>query len=308
MTFHRRMPLAALLCTAVALSILPASATAGETLVMKFKPGETYGYLITQKMNVAGEAQGQTVNSEMGQTLSISTHIKSVDEDGNAKAEQSIDRVQMKMVLPPPISQTIVYDTDSDEVPDNPIVKQMAEGLGKMVGEAISMTISPQGKMSDVVVPEKVKATQQAAGGAMGGANQIEQMFKQSGLHLPAEEISKGHTWEQTMEMNLPYGKMVTTTTYTYKGQNEDGLHKIDAKMDVELQAGEDAPMKVTAETKEANGTFLFDNQAGRLKSSEIKQVLEMVIGGVAKQSITTEVTMTLTDGSKPESSSRGDE
>jgi hypothetical protein len=274
-------------------------ADAAEKLTMKFREGERYGYLISQDMTTAGQVQGQNFETQMGQTLVISTHIKSVNADGSAKAEQTIDRVQMKMVLPAPVSQTIEYDSDSEEQPQDPATKAIGENVSKMVGEAISMTISPRGEMSDIKIPEKIKQAQQAPGGAAGGTSQIEQMFQQSGLRLPAEEISKGHQWKQDMEIKLPYGTMQITTNYTYQGQNDDGLHQIDADMDIDLKPAENAQIQVNATAKEASGSFLFDNEAGRLTESQIKQILDIEIAGTAKQTITTLVKMTLTDGAE---------
>jgi hypothetical protein len=64
--------------------------------------------------------------------------------------------------------------------------------------------------------------------------------------------------------------------------------------MEVTLKPAENSPVKVTAEAKEASGSFLFDNDSGRVQQSTIKQVLEMDINGEAKQNITTIVTMEL--------------
>lgn len=287
-----RLSAAAFLLAAVGSS----SAGAAEKLTMKFQVGETYGYLIDQQMKVEGQAQGRTIESEMGQKLSISTHIKSVDDEGNARAEQTIERVRMKMQLPAPVSKTIEYDTDDEESADDPIMQQLAKTVGTMVGEAIAMTISPTGEMTDVVIPEKLKKAQQAPGSPVSG-NQLEQTFKQSGLRLPQKEVAKGDSWDQDIEMELPFGTMKIRTTYTYQGKNEDGLDKIDAKMDVNLEAKADSQMQVKATSKEASGTYLFDNEAGKLTRSEIKQILDIEIVGLATQNITTLVTMTLTDG-----------
>jgi hypothetical protein len=291
----RSIRLAALLLACI---LLP-PADAAERLTMKFREGERYGYLISQDMTTAGQVQGQNFETQMGQTLVISTHIKSVNADGSAKAEQTIDRVQLKMVLPAPVSQTVEYDSDSKDQPEDPTTQAIAANVSRMVGEAISMTISPRGEMTDIQIPEKIKQAQQAPGAAAGGESQIEQMFKQSGLRLPAEEISKGHTWKQNMEIKLAYGTMQITTNYTYQGKNDEGLHQIDADMDIDLKPLENAPVQVTATAKEASGSFLFDNEAGRLTESQVKQVLDIEIGGTAKQAITTLVKMTLTDGAE---------
>jgi hypothetical protein len=280
------------------IAILLAPVHAGEKLTMKFREGERYGYLISQDMTTAGKVQGQNFETQMEQKLVINTQIKSVNADGSAKAEQTIERVQMKLAFP---GQAIEYDTDSEEQPQDPTTRTIAENVNRMVGEAISMTISPRGEMSDIKIPEKIKQAQQAPGAPAGGDSQIEQMFKQSGLRLPAEEISKGHEWSQDMEITLAYGTMKITTNYAYQGKNAQGLHQIDAMMDIDLEAVENAPIAVTATAKEASGTFLFDNEAGRLTESQVKQVLDIEIGGTATQTITTLVNMTLTDGTNGE-------
>jgi hypothetical protein len=289
------------LAAVLLVGLLLAPADAAEKLSMKFREGEKYGYLIAQHITTAGEVQGKNFESLMEQKLNISTAIKSVNADGSAKAEQTIDRVQMKMVMPNPTGEgtmTIDVDSASEAEPENAALKAVAANISRMVGQAISMTINPSGEMTDIQIPEKILQTQQGAAAA-GGGNQLEQMFKQSGLRLPAEEISKGHQWSQPMEVKLPYGTMQITTNYTYQGKNSEGLHEIAAEMDIALQPAENAPLKVTATAKEANGTFLFDNQAGRLTRSQIQQVLDIDIAGTAKQTITTQVDMKLTDGTQ---------
>lgn len=289
---------AALFASALA---IPVTSGAAETLTMKFREGETYGYLIEQEMTVSGKIQGQDVTSEVGQKLNISTHIKSVDAQGSAKAEQTIERVRMKMAVSAPVEQTIEYDTDSDTESDNPAVKQIAGNISNMLGEAIGMTISPTGEMTDIVIPDKIKATQQGA----GGANSLEETFKKSGLRLPEGEITKGKTWTQEMDMGLPFGTMHITTNYTYDGKNEDGLEKISAKMVLDLTPAENADVAVTATAKRAEGSFLFDNTSGRLVKSEIYQDLDIDIGGVAKQNTKTVVKMTLIDDAQGDDASK---
>jgi len=259
----------------------------GEELSYKFEQGEEYGYLIEQKMDMLANG----LNMEMLQKLLVTTKIESVADNGTAEAAQTIERVQMRMMLP---GQTMEYDTNSEEEPDNPALQQVANNLGKMVGEAIGMKISPTGEMSDIQIPEKIRSSQQGPGA--GGADQVEQMFRQSGLKLPAGEISPGHSWDQDMELNLPFGTMEITTTYTYQGKNDDGLDKIDATMDLNLKQEENPQIKMSLTAKDAKGSFLFDNKAGRVVRSEVNQQLEIDLGGVAKQDITTTVTMTLTD------------
>src|SRR5690606_33703455 len=155
-----------------------------------------YGYRISQDISTTGEAQGKKLESVMEQKLLINTVVKSVNPDGSAKAEQTIDRVQMKMVMPNPQAEggktTVEVDSASKEQPQDLSAQAIAANVSRMVGQAISMTISPRGEMTDIVLPEALTKAQGVAA-AGGGDSQIEQMFKQSGLRLPAEAISEGH-------------------------------------------------------------------------------------------------------------------
>src|SRR5512138_575775 len=82
--------------------LLSVSVDAAETLSMKFREGEKYGYRISQNITTTGEVQGNKFESLVAQKLLINTQVKSVNADGSAKAEQTIDRVQMKMEFPNP--------------------------------------------------------------------------------------------------------------------------------------------------------------------------------------------------------------
>ncbi len=260
---------------------------------MKFLEGQTLNYELTQSTSMQGEASGQTFSTKMQQTMDLEIEVLSV-EGSQAQTSQHISRVRFDMEMPAPINQKVSFDSDAEDNGDNPIAQQMGKSLGLLVGPKVKVTIDELGEHSNIEVPEELaKGIAQGPAAAMFGSQNsdetIKRMFAQSNISLPAEELNVGDSWEKTTEMDMPFGTMKIVTTYTYAGPTAEGLEKIDAKVDVQLTPRANAPINMTATSKEGGGTLLFDREAGRLTESRIKQVLEMEIGGISKQTVTSE-------------------
>jgi hypothetical protein len=260
---------------------------------MKFEPGQNLNYEVTQTTAMEGQAAGQAFSTTMQQTMNLIIDVLSVEAD-KATTDQHISRVRFDMEMPAPVNQKISYDSDATEQPDNPIAQQMSKTLGMLVGPKIKVTIDELGNYSDIQVPDEIiKGITQGPAAAMFGSQNgketVERMFSQSNITLPEKELNVGDTWEKTTEMEMPFGTMKVMTTYTYQGPTAEGLEKIDAKVNVDLQPRENSPIAMKATSKEGGGTLLFDNKAGRLAESHIKQVLEMEVGGISKQTVTSE-------------------
>ncbi len=161
-----------------------------------------------------------------------------------------------------------------------------------MIGAKITMTLSPNGTPSNIKIPEEM--TKIMAGnpmtkglGEMFSKDGIKKMMNSSGGIFPKNAIKAGDSWKQKTEMDTPFATMKNKFTYTYKGQNSDGLEEISPKFEIETKPKENAPFKMDMKIKESKGTMLFDNKAGRITSSHIEFKMEnnMTIGpNVMKQ------------------------
>ena len=277
-------------------------ATAQTTLRYKFTKGEKLKYEMEQKMVMAMSLGGMDINMDLGQTIDMTWNILDVDADGKAKMTQTISRIRFKM--DGGAAGKLDYDSKDDKDVEGPLGKFMMPILKALAGAEIGLTMDPQGKISDVKVPEKLtKAAKNLPGGLAGAGlgdmlseEGLKQMMDQSGLRLPKEAVAKGKSWDQKMEMKMPMGKMKVETTNTYEGPvKRDGkeLERVAMKPKVTIEADPASPAKITLKSQDAKGSAHFDNAAGRLISTNLTQDMEMVIG-VGGQEVTQKLKQTV--------------
>lgn len=253
-------------------------------LVWKFQTGDEHQYRMLQRMDMEmalGEAN-RKIETAVEQVIDMTWKIDQVDEQGQAKVVQKIDRLRMNMQAPG--QPEMKYDTDSDEAPAGfaamltPLFKAMTESSFKM-------TMSPRGQFSDVEMPESfANALKNVPGAAMMGEmfsdDGFANMIQKSSLILPEpKDLQPGHEWSTTSEMKNPQlGVISTQLTYRYLGPREvEGTNFEVFSIKMKMGFGEGAGgVKVEIADQDTNGEILFNRDAGRLESSKLQQEVDM--------------------------------
>jgi hypothetical protein len=276
-TFNLRI----LAACGLALILLPSAAQAADPLHWKFTPGLTNRYRMTQNTKLAmNTGPGGNVQTDSKMTLDLSWTVEEVDDDGSAVLNQRIDRMQMKISTG--AGQSTEIDSASDEPPQGqaatlvPLVKALT-------AEPFTVTMTPRGEITDVNVPESiVEALKNQPGAAQMGDLATPEGFKklvaQASFVLP-EKLAPGVEWKTKTATQAPsIGTQTAETTYRYEGPKEiDGqpLEVFSAKIAVSFAGGQ-LPIEVTKQ--ESSGQILFNREAGRLESSNIKQLTNVKI------------------------------
>jgi hypothetical protein len=286
----------ALLCfcalACAGLGLMPVRA---EELRYKFQPGSKTNYAVEQKQNMKMSAMGQDLDMKNNMTMDVSMAVDAVDTaTGNATVKYKVDRVQMNMEGGPFGKSD--FDSKSDKEPEGPLA--MAAPIFKaLTADAVTMTVSPRGEISNVKLPEKLKEAFQNAAGNFGGGpsfseDQLKQMMNNGVFVLPKEAPTTSTTWSHPMEMKMgPIGTMKTNTKYTYAGKSGN-FDKINLAIDMKLESSPDSPMQIKMNTKEASGTILFDNAKGRVQEMTTKTVSDMELGQVGTMNMTQNTVM----------------
>jgi hypothetical protein len=146
----------------------PPSAAAQTKLRWKFKKGESLNYTMTQSMNF----MGQDIQTKMKLVIEMSWTVGELASNGSAKMKQKFTRIKFKMTLPPPVNQTIEYDSKDGKAPGGLLGKILGGTFAALVGAETRLTIDPQGNISDYKFPEEVlkKLKQNPGVASMGGA------------------------------------------------------------------------------------------------------------------------------------------
>lgn len=276
---------------ACSLLLAAASSARAAEVVWKFTPGLTNRFQMSQETKVTKTGAGGDMSVDSVLTIDMSWTVKEVKPDGSAVLEQRIDRMRMSHKSGDGVQSEV--DTKSEEPPQG--LAAMAWPLLKAVtGNVFTVTMTPRGEVTDVIVPEAVaEALKNQPGAAQMGELASPEGFKktvgQVSFVLP-ERLEVGKEWTRTTEANLPLvGTQTAVTTYKYEGPVEtEGvkLEKFSAKVDVSFAGGE---VKVEVPSQESSGEVLFNGGEGRLEQSKITQVTNLKItaaGQVVEQKI----------------------
>ena len=267
---------------------LTCSAAAEEPLRWKFVAGQKLVYQLDQSMdmNIQAGAQGQITTSTKN-LLEIGWNVQEVNEQGEAKIVQSIDRVKITMSGPP--GQSFEYDSKSEEAPTG-MAAMLAPTFEAMTTGQMEFTINPRGEVGEVTVSEDLLAALNKAqgGGAAdnaAAADGLKTLPSQLALTLPAGDPTPGLKWKFQLELQNPLmGKQLVETTYNYAG-TKDFEGKTYAMIELTQKMGDVAgseTIKVNVKEQKSDGQILFNQEAGRLYSSNIKQdlTLELTMKG----------------------------
>jgi hypothetical protein len=283
------------------------AAQAQTTLRFKFREGEALKYVLDQKMKMEMKVAGKDVDMDMSQVVDLTWKINSVDNNGTAKMVQKFDRVRFSMNGP---MGKVEYDSKDGKQPEGLVGQIIGPMLEAMAGAEFPLTMTTDGKVSDVKVPEKfAEALKNLPAGGAGGdlfsEDGIKRMINQSGIQLPDKAVEKGKSWENKVEMKMPFGKMKVDNVSTYEGPTTRAgkkLEQIAVKPKLTLEPAEDAPFTAKLKSQDAKGTAYFDNEAGRLVESNLTQTMDMELSAGGQnigQKIEQTITMKLQDSAK---------
>jgi hypothetical protein len=264
---------------ALSLSLLVGVAQAAEAPRWKFEQGQSNRYRMNQTMKMSMNIGGNDVNNNLKQVIDMSWTVREVKDDGSAVLDQKIDRMRMTIEAG---GQKIELDSAAKDEPQGQAA-MLVPMLKAFTSKAFKVTMSPRGEIADVEVPEEMlealKNTPGAAAmGDMATPEGFKKMVSQASFAMP-EKLEPGDEWTQKMEMQLPgIGKQIAETTYKYEGAKEiDGKeYEVFAPtLTIRYEGGATA---VNVGDQKSNGQILFDREAGRLASSELKQDMTLTL------------------------------
>lgn len=297
-----------LLFAAAVLGLAGSEAYADSTLRYKFQTGVATNYVMTQSttMEMQPPNAPNPIVTKMQQKMHLEIVTDEVLGDGSAKQRQIIRRVTSTINSEGgPIVQNGEFDSASEDEPVGPIGQMLAKTLKPMVGAEWQQTINIRGEISDIQIPEKMleglkNNPAAAAMGTMATADGLKQISTQAAMSFPEPAMKVGETFDSKIDVKLPFGTMSTRKITKYLGPDEASLERFGVSTEVEFQPAPNALAKLAILDNESEGEILFDNQAGRLIKSTLRQVtgMEITVGPqVINQTVTTNVLFELDKG-----------
>jgi hypothetical protein len=259
----------------ILLVLCAASVQAQVKLEWKFKENDRFEQeTITNLKQTMTPAKGQATTQDFEHVTQASFAVKKVNADGSVVLEQRLDKIK----------------ATNRAAPGSPEVS----GLIKKLEDAVFIvTLNPKREVTQFDGYEEL--IKRVAGDDPTAAKAVREIVKPETLRrsveeafgfLPDKPLNKGDKWERKMEVSLgPLGAILATHTYTYDGpemKDAKTLQKISvtSALSYNPPKGETGgfPFQITKgelKAESAQGTLLFDADAGRLVASEMKLKLK---------------------------------
>ncbi len=150
------------LALAAALLLAASSSAQAQTrLRWKFKPGETLHYVTTmgmiEKAQIAGKTP-TTITMTMDASYDDAWKIQSVDKEGVATIDRTIERIQMKIQGPlkkqGPQGVLLEFDSAADKGPKTGMAAIFAQVAAAMVKKVAVLRINPRGEVLEAEPPQ----------------------------------------------------------------------------------------------------------------------------------------------------------
>jgi len=259
-----------------------APVSAQEKLAWKFTSGESLKYVVEQSTEMQMSIAGQKQSMQLKQTLDMDWKIGEVASSGDASMTQTIGRVQVES--DGGLVGGFKYDSSESEAPTNAVAKSMADVFSRIINKPFAVTMQPSGKIGKVDVPKELLEALAGSGGAMS-EDTLKQLMTQSAVTLPKDGISKGESWENVQNVDMPVGVMTINSKLTYLGNDaKTGFAEIEMKPTISIKGKEGSPQQITLKKSEGGGKVLFDQKAGRVAQSDVDLTMELSIKQFGQQ------------------------
>jgi len=232
------------------------------TLRYRFEPGQIVRYSVVMNDDYKIHVGATVEEPYSHQTSSKSYRVKSVNPDGSAVLELTIEEIQLEILQN---GETLKFNSRDKKTDDRPPVFLALDGL---VGQPhLQLTISPRGEISDYQpLVQKDQVPNDPASAAFDVL-----------ISLPEQGVDVGETWKEdfTVSLAVPGSQKLKKPVkmqrqYTLKSF-EQNQATIEIKTRV-LTVLDDAEEQMQLLRRQAGGTVVIDNARGLLVSKLLTQ------------------------------------
>ena len=261
--------------------LLAGDAYAQKTLRMKFVKGATSTISLVNRTSVQTKFGENENKAGLVTEMDLQQTVQEVREDGSAVVEQKLARIKLQSDGGA-LGVALRFDSAQPEQSDQQSL--LSQVLRPLIGAEFKVTFSNRGEVLDVEPPADLVKTLQTTSTTvyqqMFSKESFKSMLSQSSVVLPEEPVSVGEKWQTKFSSGAQVGGAEVTVSYRYGGTvtiNGKDLEKLDVTMVVKLVDSKlpDAP-RLSIKKQSNSGTMYFDNLAGMMNHSVLKQDLEI--------------------------------
>ena len=236
-------------------------------LTYHFQPDQVYTYDVRQETEMKTQFNDQSETSKNSAEFRRHFKVLSVNSDGSAELETSIDWVRMRVTFDNKPESEIIFKSDDKEY-HHPKFRHLLSSFGK------PQAIVHVDKTGETI---KVRATEDANRAVVvddgKAANPALQTLTVEGylMRLPDKEIAVGETWKERCEVRVLEDKLAVQidmlrTCKLVKVEN--GIATLRFQVAV-ITPGTSASVRAQLIQREPTGEFLFDIKKGIVISSK---------------------------------------
>jgi hypothetical protein len=281
------------LCLVLMMLAASAAHAAAQPVTLRYKwtQGDvlTYRTVVRTTSTATGGPRGQeTFEQTMTQLIKLT--VAAVNPaDGSVTLRQTIESVTMDVTTP---AGKIAYDSARKVEPDaDPRVVAMSKTLGGMVGEAVSVTMAPNGAVRRIDGAARIaqKLIDDLPRDPMSGAlaqnikgmlseDALRAALEQSFSRLPEQPVNVGDTWTAEHAVGADAtGRLVGKSTFTLKAVEGTGDAAV-ARIAVSLALRQEEVPSPGASTSvklgpgsKGEGEVVFNVGPGRIETSTMR-------------------------------------
>lgn len=222
------------------------------TLGFNVNNGEKYDINSSMDMDIKMKAQGAVIEMPMKMEISQTLEVKDKKEDKTIIAEETIDKCTMSMEM---FGQKMVLDTEASDA-DSQTLKDL------FINKPLTMTIDPQGEISDVKYPEELMSIPEFK----QIADSQKETLKSTFAVAPKKkiDIKVGSKWSQE--------RTTSSNGQTFKCNEDFEIVKIEngkvyiesvINMDGELNLAEDGTLVI-----DGTGSYVYNEETGMIEAA----------------------------------------
>lgn len=275
-------------------AIAPALHGQATALRYRWTKGQSLRYRTVQESNIAMSGIPGAGDMTITTTMTEVHLITASDVAADGTATLSVKFESMKLDVGTPMGNMSV-DSAASGTPD-PMLADAQKMLQAVIGESVTMVMSPTGAIKSVDGMARLSAKLKAAmptGSPVAqslDAMMTDDSFKgtmgQSFANLPDKVVKPGETWQTTLTVPNPLGAMTSANTFTAKGvESVDGkdVTRIGVAQKVSVAPGGSiGPMSVTVSDGTGDGDLLVDHRLGQVVRSTTRLTLPMTMSMTA--------------------------
>jgi hypothetical protein len=274
-------------------TILASALTAQDApLRYRWSKGETMRYRAIHAANVSMSnlpgAGAMTVDTHVTQVQRLD--VTDLAADGTATIRVTFESVKLDMTTP---MGSIAYDSAMPAASaGNPVGDMIGKSYGAMVGETVTLVVTPSGEIKSVTGMEELIKKMTAAvpqNANMPGMSSfmtedtLRTLLEQNFPAMPNRGVKAGETWQHNKKVKTAMGLAETAMTFAFKGvETRDGRQLASltvngtSKVTTDAAAATAMGMQMTLGAGTSQGELTIDTKAGRLYRSSVQSTQPM--------------------------------